>query len=239
MRSSTVLFALVVVAACALQLAAASRPVQRIVISEGVGASPAVHRHQRNSTADFFSSPDAACHFGSLPGSCISAKESCGGSSIPDGACGSGGVCCVPQATPKAGCGSAAITRAMTWVHVNLTYCQSPRGKPDYDKACKPVCERISNPEWNAYRSDCSAFVSWAYGESNALACGRGVHSARGTDAARVEGARSGCRDTVLTGSAPWPLCLCVVFSLSPISLRLWFCLCLPLRSFNLFSSPP
>jgi hypothetical protein len=45
-----------------------------------------------------------------------------------------------------------------------VLYCQSAQGQPDGDNACSPVCHRASNRDWNAYRSDCSAFVSYAYG---------------------------------------------------------------------------
>lgn len=57
-----------------------------------------------------------------------------------------------------------AISRATQWVTAELLYCQSPEGQPDPDTSCPSVCNRESNPEWNPYRSDCSGFVSWAWG---------------------------------------------------------------------------
>jgi MYXO-CTERM domain-containing protein len=57
-----------------------------------------------------------------------------------------------------------AISRAMQWVTAKLQYCQSANGQPDGDTACSSVCNRESNPQWDPYRSDCSGFVSWAWG---------------------------------------------------------------------------
>jgi len=57
-----------------------------------------------------------------------------------------------------------AIARAEEWVAAKLLYCQSANGQPDGDNACASVCTRESNPEWDPYRSDCSGFVSWAWG---------------------------------------------------------------------------
>jgi MYXO-CTERM domain-containing protein len=58
-----------------------------------------------------------------------------------------------------------AITRAEEWVTAKLLYCQSPNGANDtIDPACPPVCMRMSNPQWDPYRSDCSGLVSWAWG---------------------------------------------------------------------------
>jgi uncharacterized membrane protein YgcG len=59
---------------------------------------------------------------------------------------------------------SDAIARGMEWVTAKLQYCQSANGQPDGDTACSPVCSRESNPQWDPYRSDCSGFVSWAWG---------------------------------------------------------------------------
>lgn len=63
------------------------------------------------------------------------------------------------------------IGRAEQWVAVKLHYCQSPYGQPDPDPSCWPdeggtqTCnDRVSNPQWNPYRSDCSGLVSWAWG---------------------------------------------------------------------------
>jgi uncharacterized membrane protein YgcG len=57
-----------------------------------------------------------------------------------------------------------AISRAEQWVTAKLLYCQSANGQPDYDTSCSSTCTRQSNPQWDPYRSDCSGFVSWAWG---------------------------------------------------------------------------
>ncbi len=59
---------------------------------------------------------------------------------------------------------SDVLTRANEWVAVKLKYCQSANGARDYDAACSTYCSRQSNPQWDPYRSDCSGFVSWAWG---------------------------------------------------------------------------
>ena len=46
---------------------------------------------------------------------------------------------------------------------MQLLYCQSPNGQPDGDSDCASVCNRASNPDWDAYRSDCSGLVSYSY----------------------------------------------------------------------------
>jgi hypothetical protein len=56
------------------------------------------------------------------------------------------------------------IDRAMQWVNAKLKYCQSANHAHDYDSACSSVCSREDNASWNPYRSDCSGFVSWAWG---------------------------------------------------------------------------
>ena len=58
------------------------------------------------------------------------------------------------------------ISRAMQWVDVKLLYCQSANGQPDYDTSCSSTCTRESNAQWDPYRSDCSGFISWAWGLS-------------------------------------------------------------------------
>jgi len=45
-----------------------------------------------------------------------------------------------------------------------LPYCQSANGAVDYDSSCSRICHRQSNPLWDPYRSDCSGFISWAWG---------------------------------------------------------------------------
>jgi hypothetical protein len=56
-----------------------------------------------------------------------------------------------------------AVSRAEQWVAVELAYCQSPNHVADYDPSCSSVCNRTDNPAWDAYRSDCSGLVSWAW----------------------------------------------------------------------------
>jgi MYXO-CTERM domain-containing protein len=61
--------------------------------------------------------------------------------------------------------GADAISRAEEWVSAQLLYCQSPNHASDtIDPACPAVCNRTDNPAWDAYRSDCSGLVSWAWG---------------------------------------------------------------------------
>jgi len=59
---------------------------------------------------------------------------------------------------------SDVVSRAAEWVNAKLLYCQSPNHAQDDDTACSPVCNREDNPDWDPYRSDCSGFVSWAWG---------------------------------------------------------------------------
>jgi hypothetical protein len=66
---------------------------------------------------------------------------------------------------PDAGtAATGAIARGMEWVVAKVPYCQSANHQPDGDSACSSICERPDNPDWDAYRSDCSGFVSWAWG---------------------------------------------------------------------------
>jgi MYXO-CTERM domain-containing protein len=64
-----------------------------------------------------------------------------------------------------------AVNRAEEWVTNQLQYCQAAYGQTDYDQACWSMpwekndrCYRNSNAAWDAYRSDCSGLVSWAWG---------------------------------------------------------------------------
>ena len=57
-----------------------------------------------------------------------------------------------------------AVARALEWVDAQLQYCQSPNGAADPDPSCSSTCEREENPDWDAYRSDCSGIVSYAWG---------------------------------------------------------------------------
>jgi uncharacterized membrane protein YgcG len=66
--------------------------------------------------------------------------------------------------------GSTIVSRGMEWVDAKLHYCQAAHGAVDYDSSCwawegsSHRCERTSNAAWNAYRSDCSGFVTFAWG---------------------------------------------------------------------------
>jgi len=85
-------------------------------------------------------------------------------SSAPDG--GDEGTASSDQAIT----GSTVVARGMEWVNARLHYCQAARGAVDYDSACwgwegsSHRCDRESNSAWNRYRSDCSGFVTWAWG---------------------------------------------------------------------------
>jgi hypothetical protein len=65
---------------------------------------------------------------------------------------------------------STVISRAEEWVDAKLHYCQAAYDKLDGDNACwawegrAHLCDRESNAAWNAYRSDCSGFVTFAWG---------------------------------------------------------------------------
>ena len=66
--------------------------------------------------------------------------------------------------------GSTIVSRGMQWVDAKLHYCQAARGAYDGDTACwgwegsSHRCDRKSDAAWNKYRSDCSGFVTWAWG---------------------------------------------------------------------------
>jgi hypothetical protein len=66
--------------------------------------------------------------------------------------------------------GATVIANGEEWVAAQLHYCQAAYGKVDDDSSCwawegsSHVCDRESNPAWNAYRSDCSGFVTFAWG---------------------------------------------------------------------------
>jgi hypothetical protein len=66
--------------------------------------------------------------------------------------------------------GASIVSRGMQWVNAKLHYCQAAHGARDFDSACwawegpSHRCERQSNAAWNAYRSDCSGFITYAWG---------------------------------------------------------------------------
>jgi hypothetical protein len=75
-----------------------------------------------------------------------------------------------PAPAPTCKGGAEAVTRAEQWVNAELHYCQSAYEVPDPDSSCwgweggSHRCDRESNSAWNAYRSDCSGLVTWAWG---------------------------------------------------------------------------
>lgn len=61
--------------------------------------------------------------------------------------------------------GSVTLARAREWISADMPYCGGPNGGDDV--ICGGTCERTGaakNAEWDAYRSDCSGFVSWSWG---------------------------------------------------------------------------
>lgn len=66
--------------------------------------------------------------------------------------------------------GPTIVSRGMEWVDARLHYCQAAHGARDVDPACwrfegpSHRCDRESVAAWNAYRSDCSGFVTFAWG---------------------------------------------------------------------------
>jgi hypothetical protein len=65
------------------------------------------------------------------------------------------------------------IARAQQWVDAKVPYCESANHVHDPDTACSSTCERPPNKRWDPYRSDCSGFVSWAWGIPPILSGGR------------------------------------------------------------------
>jgi hypothetical protein len=60
---------------------------------------------------------------------------------------------------------SDVLARAQSWVDAQVPYCQAPNH--GWDAVCQKTCNRTgaaANPEWDPYRSDCSGFVSYAWG---------------------------------------------------------------------------
>lgn len=58
--------------------------------------------------------------------------------------------------------GPEAVDRAQQWVDAQMPYCQVPYGGCD-SHVCCGAGYRPENPDWDAYRSDCSGLVSWAW----------------------------------------------------------------------------
>jgi hypothetical protein len=74
----------------------------------------------------------------------------CGAEDVPD-----------PDGAPVV---NRAVARAQRWVDVQVPYCQAPNHAQDHDAECASTCTRPDNPAWDPYRSDCSGFVSYAWG---------------------------------------------------------------------------
>lgn len=70
----------------------------------------------------------------------------------------------VDASVPDAPGDPIAVARGQAWVDAKVPYCQAPNHEPDADADCSSTCTRPDNAEWDPYRSDCSGFVSWAWG---------------------------------------------------------------------------
>jgi len=117
-------------------------------------------------------SSGSSCSYNKMYGFCVASASNCHSpkltltNSVASKGCASSDAgCCIAIDQINPSCGTAAHARAEQWVDFALQYCQSPQGKPDPDGACSKICQRnTTNAMWDAYRSDCSALVSWAYG---------------------------------------------------------------------------
>ncbi len=56
-----------------------------------------------------------------------------------------------------------SVARAREWATARLAYCQAPNHTRDFDGDCQTTCDREDNLAWDAYRSDCSGLVSYAW----------------------------------------------------------------------------
>jgi len=161
MRSA---FVLLLLAAVALPtIVAASRPVQRIVLTED---APVATPRLRRAAAAVSCSLNNTSGLPALTGTCVPLATCVAApfqTAFPNVCSDASLTCCVQQPEVPGGCGTAALQRASTWVAAQLQYCQSPNGQPDADEDCAPICTRPHNAGWDAYRSDCSALVSFAY----------------------------------------------------------------------------
>jgi acylphosphatase len=105
--------------------------------------------------------PKTLLHAGSLAAVCLVAA-SC--TANVDGSSDEGPTL-APEITT-----SNVVSRAQEWVNAGLHYCQSAYEAVDGDNACwawegaSHRCRRESNEAWNKYRSDCSGFVTFAWG---------------------------------------------------------------------------
>lgn len=72
---------------------------------------------------------------------------------------------CAPGITLVTGRAAAHRLRSPRWVDVGMPYCGGHNNGTDY--ICGGTCVRTgacANPDWDPYRSDCSGYVSWAWG---------------------------------------------------------------------------
>lgn len=71
-----------------------------------------------------------------------------------------------PVATPvNPDFGARALERGRSWIAAKVPYCGGPNGGKDV--ICGGTCSRsgsAANDAWDDYRSDCSGFVSFAWG---------------------------------------------------------------------------
>ncbi len=77
---------------------------------------------------------------------------------------GSGSAVEGPDAAVPLTWSEVTIARAKLWVDAQVPYCQAPNHERDYDAACASTCTRPDVADWDPYRSDCSGFISWAWG---------------------------------------------------------------------------
>lgn len=75
-------------------------------------------------------------------------------------ACGASPAPGLPPAEPGK---PVTVARAREWAAARLAYCQAPNHTRDFDGDCQTTCDRQDNPAWDAYRSDCSGLVSYAW----------------------------------------------------------------------------
>jgi hypothetical protein len=71
----------------------------------------------------------------------------------------------VCAAAPPSDARAAMIQRARAWADIDMPYCGGVPGGPDLicGGTCTQRAGKFSQPAWNAYRSDCSGFVSYVW----------------------------------------------------------------------------
>ncbi len=133
----------------------------QVVVSFPLGGTPMVQAGSPSTT-----SPSSGTPLVSSPGSTTTPSTSSPSSSTTPSSSPSSSS--TPGSTPAA-TGSLvnnnAVTTALTWVTAQVPYCGGVNNGPD--AICGGICRRTgaaNNPQWNAYRSDCSGLVSYAWG---------------------------------------------------------------------------